>query len=855
MAQLRDKPKGATPSHYRRELMVVAFGLASLLTAWLTSGAVPKDQNQISAPGIVIFAILYAVLSLAAYRVQSSLYAGFQNTAIVAIFLSSGPASTILTAFIGSALAEIGRLAFRKWIDLPRQNLRQSVVNWLLNASASSFAVLLAGYIYVHIYIGKPLPLESISLERFPQYSVLFGMQFLLLQLPVLLTFRFETRDHDHSHRDLVAALPTLILAELLPLPLSLLLASSFVNGRTPSFLIIALGTVVAALLFHLTKRSRRALEQRVEELATLNSVGQAISSSLAQPDLLQILSDEVRRLMNPPTFYVALYAPDTQVLTFPFVIHNGVRAYWTPRLSGTGEPEYIIKTRRPLLLRGAVRAQFLDLGVQAVGPESRCFLSVPLIADGEVLGVLVAQHGQNEEAFGASEMAFLTTLSTQAAIALRNANLFKRVSEMADKLALLNNVSSVVTASLDLDSVLNTICNVVIEVGYADKTGIFLLSEDGSTLRLAYSIGLSEDYVAQFQEIAQSGDSGLFQIAQQSALMVFSDVRTDPLALGWRTLAEIEGYTAMLTVPLIANEQVIGLLAAFYQQPHTFIKSELDLMTTLANQVAVTVANARLYQDTQVRAREMMQLAEASRVFTASLDLPSVAEKVLDQLQALLAPDMIALLLANNAGENLQVLMQRGIESMEDATPVGSIRRAIAACKPMMLPEESADLAFLTQYNMVSMYAIPMVSQDKAFGVVLIGHRTVRRYHVRERQLAEALVNLAATSVRNAQLYSQTDAALADRVIELSAIEAISRNISGQLDLEGIITDVLDLALEVTQTDAAGCALVSEEAPDHLSFVERYGVGEKVTGSTQAVDRKSGIIGRVMRTGPGSCG
>src|SRR5258708_14317199 len=124
------------------------------------------------------------------------------------------------------------------------------------------------------------------------------------------------------------------------------------------------------------------------------------------------------------------------------------------------------------------------------------------------------------------------------------------------------------------------------------------------------------------------------------------SDVMTDPRGRGWRTLAEIENYAALLIVPLIANEQMIGFLAAFYQEIHQFGKGELDLMNTLGNQVAVTVANARLYEDTQARAQAMSRLVEASRTFTTSLDLNSVAQKVLDVLPSVLSSDFIALLI-----------------------------------------------------------------------------------------------------------------------------------------------------------------------------------------------------------------
>jgi PAS domain S-box-containing protein len=110
-------------------------------------------------------------------------------------------------------------------------------------------------------------------------------------------------------------------------------------------------------------------------------------------------------------------------------------------------------------------------------------------------------------------------------------------------------------------------------------------------------------------------------------------------------------------------------------------------------------------------------------------------------------------------------------------------------------------------------------------------------------------MVNQAATAIRNAQLFSQTDAELDNRVAELSSIEAISRKISGSLDLDAIIADVLETALQVTHAELCGFALITED-PESLSLVERYRQGTSLPPIVQSVRRNEGVIGRVLRSG-----
>jgi PAS domain S-box-containing protein len=635
-------------------------------------------------------------------------------------------------------------------------------------------------------------------------------------------------------------------MGEFFSLPLALLLPIAFYELPPLAFLLLVGTAVLAAFLFRVTERSRSALERRVEELATLNQIGHSMASSLAMDDLMQGIYNQVSALMEAPYFYIALYSADTQTLNFPFAVRDGQKVTQEPYQSVNGPVEYIFRTREPLLVRGRVNDEFVKLGIDPIGPDCACYLAVPLVADDEFMGVLGVQSFTHPDAYSESDLALLTAVAGQAAIALHNAALYNRVWEMADELALLNNVSSVVAATLDLDIVLDTTCAVVIQIGRADKTAIFLTSEDGQTLRLVHSIGLSDDYVAQFQNIRLEEDSGPTQILQQHEAVAIPDVWTDPRGLGWRSLAEVEGYVGLLTVPLIASDQVIGFLAAFYQQPHLFGKSELDLMNTLANQVAVTVANARLYQDTQTRAQEMERLVVASRAFTASLDLSSVADKVLEELIGILSPDVMVLMLID--GDNLRPLAHRGVKRLDMIRPVGSIASAITTNQAMLLPAESADLDLLRSLGLHSLYVIPMISQDRVIGVVLVGHEQMYVFSPRQRQMAEALVNQAATALRNAQLYSQTDAALADRVTELSAIESISRQISGSLDLDAIIDAVLDTALNVTQADAAGCGLIRD--PEYVMLSERFSAASGRPPIRLPVKRGAGITGRVLRTG-----
>ncbi|HVO42985.1 MAG TPA: GAF domain-containing protein, partial [Aggregatilineales bacterium] len=644
------------------------------------------------------------------------------------------------------------------------------------------------------------------------------------------------------SWPEIRSVLPELLLAELFPLPLALLLAVEFDRLSLVAFLLSLGGALVFAALFRETQRSRMALNRHVLELNTINRIGQMLAARLSFDDLLQTFYSQVAQIANVPVFHLATYDKEADELSFPLVIEHGERVERGPGKNAYTISEHIIKTSKPLLLSGDVPEQLRSLGIQSVGLDVACFLGVPLIAENQVIGLFSLQHPTDATAYTAADLHIMTTLASQVAVAVRNASLYRHLSESVEELARLNNVSSI-TSTLDLDVVLDTTAKVVTTLGKADKVAVFLLDEQNETLHVAFSSGLSDDFVAQLQHLSRR----VFQPTEgHPETLVIPDVHADPRTLGWRTLAEMEGYTGMLIAPLINASAVIGFLMAFYEASHTFSRSEVYLITTLANQVAVTVANARLYRDSQVRAREMTQLAEAARDFAASLDLGSVTQMVLERLDSLLKPQLITLLIVQQDGQT------RSIAALGEPVPEAlshsaSVAQVLTTGEALSLPISTEDVDFLRSLGLGGLFAVPFVHQGKPFGVALIGHQSNRRYDAHEQQLAEALINQAAIAIRNAQLYAQTDEALDARITELSAIEEISRKISASFDLEEIINEVLNVTEKISKADYATCALVSDA--EQMTLIARH--SEKGTHYPRlSVPIGEGIIGRVIRTG-----
>ncbi len=176
-----------------------------------------------------------------------------------------------------------------------------------------------------------------------------------------------------------------------------------------------------------------------------LQAVGQALSASLDVDTVLNAIYAQVAELMPAPAFYVALYDPDLDEVSFVLRIEDGERKPPSARRARRGLTEYVIQTGEPLLISRDVSDRVSALGLELLGRDAACWLGVPIAAGEEVLGMMAVQSFETPGNYDRSHLGILQTIGAQAAIAIQNARLYARTDE-----ALARRVQ-------ELDSVLRT--------------------------------------------------------------------------------------------------------------------------------------------------------------------------------------------------------------------------------------------------------------------------------------------------------------------------------------------------------------------------------------------------------------
>jgi PAS domain S-box-containing protein len=396
--------------------------------------------------------------------------------------------------------------------------------------------------------------------------------------------------------------------------------------------------------------------ERRIGELAVLNEMAQAISSALEMDALLALVYRQISLLVDTRNFQIALYDEDRDEVTFPFVVDPEQREDWRPRHKGTGPIGRIIDTGEPLLLPTGV-AGLHEAGQREPDDLSRCWLGVPMVAEDKVLGVIAVQSYDQEYLYDAEDLRLLSTVAAQAAVAVRNAQLYQqivgfsadleqRVEERTreleqaaleltterDRATTLYRIASELGTTLDLERVLHRALRLFADTLGVEHGSILLLDQESG--RLVLNAVLEEDQRLPREGLPTPLKRGVGLagwVLENREPVLVPDITKD---LRWVDIPErrVDARSVVVAPLSLGGGDILGVLTLGHPEVGHFNEDHLHLVTAAAAQVAVAVSNSDLYafitdQADQLGATLQAMQAEADK---SRAILESIADGVL---------------------------------------------------------------------------------------------------------------------------------------------------------------------------------------------------------------------------------
>jgi GAF domain-containing protein/nitrogen-specific signal transduction histidine kinase len=642
-----------------------------------------------------------------------------------------------------------------------------------------------------------------------------------------------------------------ILTLELLPLPLAAILSTIYLRLGRLIFVICCIALIGFWMLLQRLRAVRRDLEKRLRELYTLNKVGQAIATSLELDILLNTIYHQVSRLMEADYFYIALYDGLSDELAFPLVFENGERKRYAGRRARNGLTEYVIRQSKPVLIQDQTEQVIANLGLEVIGQPARSWLGVPMATGDKVLGVITVQSFTRSHAYDEKDMALLTTLAAQAAIAVENAQLYAQMRRRTAELALLNTVSTAVSSTLDLDQVLQIVVSSIMPIIICQKSALYLLDGPESKLQLSASQGLGTRYK---QSMIWQSDAFRQRVDGQGIIVV-PDITTSGRPPAEIELALEEGYRALAEVPLMTQNEPIGMLAVFFEQVHYFDLAERDLLTTFANQAAAAIANARLYNLTdQALARRVDELSAIERIgreLTSTLDPQRVLDLVLEQAMNATDASRGCIAMLENAHDAIRVVTHGGytakvaekMQSMPKQLDEGIIGRVLRTGQLMLVPDLQQEPAYISLDPLVrAQLAVPISREEGKRGVISLESNQTNGFDNQDANFVSQLATQAAIALRNAQLFQERS----QRLEELSLLYQASLSLASSLEYQDVLDIISRLALHITNSDAVTLYLYD---PIDDQFERASTQGRQASAIHTPTIRRNGLTRTIIDT------
>lgn len=830
---------------------------------WATAAILAATLNPLPTesafPALTFLLLIHVIAIVLSIRLPGGVYTGLVNASLIVATLLTGYRQALIVAPLTAVIAIPAAILVMTALPRLRQHRDRVIFEFLWQSASITLSLLPAGWLYERL--GGAIVQGPVETSAYLTYSLLVTVYFVF-------TFAFNSlwlklngmQTHAYWVRYGVAyAVNGLFIA----LVFSPEFASRYAGPPSQSYGGLIFYTLIAIVVYGIT-RTQLNLAARVADLRILNSIGQALNANLDLNDLAEAIHAEIDRRLDASSFYLALLEEEGHKLNFVLAFEEGERLQWGILDAHNSLSEYVVRTRRPLLLHRPYRKGDLDLDLEPVRSPGKSFVAVPIIADDEVIGVLGLRNFQQEYAYHQDDVRLLEIVASSAAVALQNARLYEQSRRQAHELTSLHTVSALVSASLDLDTVIESICRVVVDVMAAQKSAVFLANEEGSTYRLAGSKGLSHHYQEMTTGLSIAADPRTV-VMRSGQIAIIEDLLAEPRFEAHADLFREEGVTSVLEAPLRVGERVIGTLAVYYESPRQFETRQVELLQTLAGQVAVAVENARLFAATNARRRQLEILHETSRTVNATLALDHVLRTVARSMIEGLNADTTAVLLIDDSRR--QLLGELWIEASDGTIvehPAGSLQLATAELNQVREGECDSDvidlqatgecspgsLADLTGYfGLEAGLALPLVLHDELFGLIVIGRRQSNLpFQTETMRLARALADQATVAIQNARLFELTDVALSRRVEEMAALETISQRMARRLDLQTVIEQVVSAALLATNAEI-GELLLLDEGSGLLETAVRQGQSRAQSLST-TWPADWGIVGRALRLG-----
>jgi GAF domain-containing protein/HAMP domain-containing protein len=520
------------------------------------------------------------------------------------------------------------------------------------------------------------------------------------------------------------------------------------------------------------------AVKKRTRELSTLYAIDRAAAQSLELDEILNDALDKVLEVLEVEAGGIYLLEPDGVTMTLR--VHRGLSDEFAKNVRqinlGEGVSGRAAAERKPVVLDLADYPS-ARLARYVAQEGFQTLASTALVSGGRPLGALNLGT-RRPRAFPPEEMELLTAIGEQLGSAVQNARLFQEAQQRAERLSVLNRIARALSTTLNLDELLEVVHREVTIVMEADA--FFIALYDHAANELNYRIRVDKG-VREPQERRPLTPGLTASLVTSKKPIVIRDFERERDALPPAKLwGSMQAPPSWLGVPMLLGDNVVGVISVQAYRPNAYGVMEQEMLSTIADAVAVAVENARLYEAEQQRAARLAGLLRLGNELATLREESAVLDTLVTRAAPLAESPACTVMLVDEATNEAMLAAQTGLP--ED-TPLGLrvplafpiIRHSLETGDPIILPDINHYAPemrrILVRLDIRAFFAYPMVRMGRTLGFITLSSLTPRTPSAEEITAYQLLAERAAAALENARLYQsleESKAALEARVRDL---------------------------------------------------------------------------------------
>jgi signal transduction histidine kinase/ActR/RegA family two-component response regulator len=575
-------------------------------------------------------------------------------------------------------------------------------------------------------------------------------------------------------------------------------------------------------------KKSKEEIVRLNQELSILNAISQTVNQSI---DLDEILNKSLDKMMEMVGVgCVGIYLVDDKLGELVFAAHRGFSKIFLERMKrwklGDGITGKVAISGESIFIEDL----FSYPGViPVVIEEGLKFLAViPLKSREKIHGTLNIARKESSK-ITPFEKNLFNSIGQIISGAMERAFLYSENVKRLEELKTLYFISQEIALKLELKVILKKIMESAVELLEAESGSVALWDNRKQNYTIAIVHRLPESFIG--REITSSWGGVIGAVIAKKTPVLYKDYENIP-----NRLKELDAYhfKQVLGVPLIVREMIIGTMVIGSSNPKVnYQQNEVDLLYNFAHQAAIAIGNAKLYEDSLAKIKQLTALYEIGKTLSSTLDLDELFKKALEHLKDHFGYSACGILLRDKKKDELyfkQIMSSHAEESKKLRFRVGvdgMVGWVAKTGEPFYAPDVTKDLRFISGGPSIKSAAVfPLKVRDQIFGVLNIECDELNGFDEEDLKVFSSFASQMSISIENAELFSNLKQALQelkhaqDQIIQTEKLRAMGEMASGVAhDFNNVLAVILgNIQLLLHQLDH----LNAEEIREALKAIER---------------------------------